>query len=107
PAPELEPQVALLELSILLLEIWHQRSLNDWASETKLDVGTQDSRRIAATRWLQATDKELPVNYLDAIEKCLAICSGRLRYWDDEKFQQHYCENVIKPLLESCEAWIG
>ncbi|GAB1312451.1 hypothetical protein MFIFM68171_02661 [Madurella fahalii] len=85
PVPNLEPQAALLELSILLLEIWHQKSLKDWALEAKTEVNTPDSRRIAATGWLQATDKELPVNYLDAIEQCLAICSGKLR----------------------CEAWIG
>lgn len=75
--------------------------------ETGTEVKTSDSRRIAASRWLQVTDKELPVKYLTAIEQCLAICSGRLRSSDDEQFQQHYCEKIIRPLLQSCEIWIG
>jgi len=105
---DLEPQMAILELSILLLEIWHRRSIETWALETGAEVKTlgTDNRRIAAIRWLQETDEELPLDYLDAIEKCFAICSGRLRCWDDEKFQQHYCENIIIPLLRGCEPWI-
>ena len=104
---DLEPQMAILELSILLLEIWHRRSIETWALETGTEVKTlgTDNRRIAAIRWLQETYEELPLDYLDAIEKCFAICSGRLRCWDDEKFQQHYCENIIIPLLRGCEAW--
>jgi len=103
----LEPQMAILELSILLLEIWHRRTIETWALETGTEVKTlgTDNRRIAAIRWLQETYEELPLDYLDAIEKCFAICSGRLRCWDDEKFQQHYCENIIIPLLRGCEAW--
>ncbi|KAF4961795.1 hypothetical protein FSARC_10091 [Fusarium sarcochroum] len=101
-----DPKAALLELAILLLEIWHQRTLETWAVTTKvLDVESPDMRRILAIRWLEATSERLPLHHLMAIEQCLAICSGRLRKWQDEEFLRHYCENVIKPLQESCKTW--
>ncbi|KAK3389729.1 hypothetical protein B0H63DRAFT_556836 [Podospora didyma] len=102
-----KPETALLELAILLLEIWHHRPLDVWASAAQIDVHTPDHRRIAATRWLQSTAERLPLHYLIAVEQCLAICSGRLRYWSDDTFQKYYCENIIKPLLESCKTWVG
>lgn len=105
--PGTDPQTALLELAILLLEIWHHIPLEVWASRAQTEVQTLDHRKIAATRWLQSTSERLPPDYLTAIEQCLAICSGRLRYWEDREFQRYYCENILKPLLESCQAWVG
>lgn len=101
-----DPHTALLELAILLLEIWHHKPFEAWASKAQEEVQTQDQRRIAAIRWLQATSERLPLDYLTAIEQCLAICSGRLRNWGDDKFHRDYCENILKPLLESCKAWV-
>ena len=112
PPPGLEspvPHSALLELAILLLEIWHHKPFEMWASKARdepQEVRTEDQRRIVATRWLQATSERLPLDYLTAVEQCLAICSGRLRHWGDDEFQRYYCENIIKPLLESCKAWV-
>jgi hypothetical protein len=104
--PEPDPKTALLELAILLLEIWHHKTLEMWAANADVKVETADHRRIAVIRWLELTSERLPPYHLTAVEQCLAICSGRLRYWDDDKFQKYYCENIIKPLLESCKAWV-
>ncbi|KAK0635957.1 hypothetical protein B0T17DRAFT_503454 [Bombardia bombarda] len=108
-APGPDPKTALLELAILLLEIWHHKPLELWAAKLadSLKVDTVEFRRIAAIRWLELTSERLPPHYLTAVEQCLAVCSGRLRYWDDGNFRRHYCENIIGPLLESCKAWIG
>ncbi|KAK3363951.1 hypothetical protein B0T25DRAFT_443755, partial [Lasiosphaeria hispida] len=102
-----EPQVAILELSILLLEIWHRKSIETWALEAKTELkpGDMGSRMIAAIRWQQETSKELFLDYLLAVENCLSICSKRLKCWDDVQFQEEYCENIIMPLLRSCEPW--
>ncbi|KAK0732320.1 hypothetical protein B0H67DRAFT_640605 [Lasiosphaeris hirsuta] len=53
-ANNLEPQTAILELSILLLEVWHRKSVEAWASKANIDLSTlgTDSRRLAAERWL-------------------------------------------------------
>ena len=102
-----EPQLAILELSILLLEIWHGMSIETWALRAKTEVkpGDMYSRMAAAIRWQKETFTDLPLDYLNAVEKCINICSGRPRCWDDEKFQQDYCENIIMPLLRICEPW--
>ncbi|KAI1759181.1 hypothetical protein GGR53DRAFT_168286 [Hypoxylon sp. FL1150] len=101
-----DPKAALLELAILLLEIWHHRPLEMWTAKTGMaGVESKEARRIAAIQWLEMTSERLPPHHLTAIEQCLAICSGRLRFWDDREFLKQYCENIIKPLQESCKAW--
>ncbi|KAK7728333.1 hypothetical protein SLS63_006781 [Diaporthe eres] len=107
PSPQgPDPKEALLELAILLLEIWHHKPLEMWAAKLGMEsIDTPEARRIAAIRWLELTSDRLPPHHLVAIEQCLAFCSGRLRVWDDGEFQKLYCENVVKPLQESCKTW--
>jgi len=100
------PHDVLLELAILLLEIWNHYPLMVWADNNKVETRTPDQRRIAVMRWLQSTSDNLPLDYLTAVEQCLAISSGRLRDWDDERFQIFYCENIIKPLVDACKTWV-
>ncbi|KAI1373035.1 hypothetical protein F4677DRAFT_235567 [Hypoxylon crocopeplum] len=101
-----DPKTALLELAILLLEIWHHKPLEMWMAKTGMESAeSKEARRIAAIRWLEMTSERLPPHHLTAIEQCLAICSGRLQFWNDGDFLKQYCENIIKPLQESCRAW--
>ncbi|KAI1773628.1 hypothetical protein F4818DRAFT_452687 [Hypoxylon cercidicola] len=100
-----DPKTALLQLAILLLEIWHHRPLEMWTAKTGMAGVESKEARIAAIQWLEMTSERLPPHHLTAIEQCLAICSGRLRFWDDREFLKQYCENIIKPLQESCKAW--
>ncbi|POS72684.1 hypothetical protein DHEL01_v208919 [Diaporthe helianthi] len=77
-----------------------------WAAGLGMDsVDTSEARRIAAIRWLELTADRLLPHHLTAVEQCLAFCSGRLRVWDDGEFQKLYCENIVKPLQESCKTW--
>ncbi|KAI1260761.1 hypothetical protein F5Y18DRAFT_431931 [Xylariaceae sp. FL1019] len=101
-----EPKAILLELAIILLELWHHLPLDEYIGNLGLDnVDTLDNRRIAAIRWLERTATRLPLYHLAAIEACLAVCSGRLRYWNDTEFLREYCEKIIKPLQEACKTW--
>ncbi|GAP89785.1 putative protein [Rosellinia necatrix] len=105
-SPGSEPKVALLELAILLLEIWHHETLEMWASAAGFgETGTTRERMAAATEWLEATAEEFPLRYLEAVEQSLSLCVQRSRQWDDYEFLRLYCENVIIPLQISCEAW--
>jgi len=106
PNGPLGPHEVLLELAILLLEIWNHCPLIVWADNNKAETRTPDQRRIAVMRWLQSTSDSLPLDYLTAVEQCLAISTGRLREWDDERFQMFYCENIIKPLVDACKTWV-
>lgn len=101
-----EPKAALLELGILLLELWHHRTLEDWAAQTNSTYkDTPEDRRIAATRWLEMTSNRLTTNYTSAVEGCLAFCAGRIRSWQEDDFRRQICEDIIKPLKENCKAW--
>ena len=107
PVPKFsEPKSALLELAILLLELWHHRTLEDWAAQTRSTYkSTIEDRRIAATRWLEGTSNRLTTKYTSAIEACLAFCAGRIRSWQEDEFQRQICEDIIKPLKDNCKAW--
>ncbi|KAL8371276.1 hypothetical protein RB595_001222 [Gaeumannomyces hyphopodioides] len=101
------PKAVLLELAILLLEIWHHRPM--WVVRARMaafNTSWPESRREAAIRWLEMTSERLPPHHLTAVEQCLAICSGRLRAWEEHEFRRQFCENVIRPLQESCKAWV-
>ncbi|KAI3317382.1 hypothetical protein HD806DRAFT_515334 [Xylariaceae sp. AK1471] len=100
------PKAALLELAILLLEIWHHETLEMWAARANFgETHTAPTRTAAAIQWVELTSDYIPVHHLEAIEQCLALYVGRLRHWDDDEFLKGYCENIIKPLQKSCESW--
>ncbi|KAI1170208.1 hypothetical protein F4777DRAFT_595397 [Nemania sp. FL0916] len=104
PGPE--PKVTLLELAILLLEIWNHETLEMWAANVGFDKTTTTSERLEiATKWLEETTNTFTLRYLEAIEQCLALCVQRRRQWDDSELQALYCENVIKPLQENIGIW--
>lgn len=106
PSDDPDPKAVVLELAILLMEIWHHQTMDEWAEEVKIEcVDMPEMRYITTTRWLEKTSAWLPPHHLTAVEHCLAICSGRLRDWNDDEFLKLYCENIIKPLQESCKAW--
>ncbi|KAI1131387.1 hypothetical protein F5Y10DRAFT_286767 [Nemania abortiva] len=100
------PRGALLELAILLLEIWHHKTFETWAAKAGLsDLVSIDGRMIAAMKWLRMTYERLPPHHLTAVEQCLALSSCRPWCWEDGEFRRLFCENVVKPLEESCKAW--
>ncbi|KAK7921557.1 hypothetical protein PG985_009579 [Apiospora marii] len=102
-----DPETVLRELAILLLELWHHRTLDIWCAKWggDTDTTTPDGRLKAAINWVKATSDRIPPYYLDAVEQCISICCGRHRLWHDKEFLKIYCENVIIPLQESCRAW--
>lgn len=105
-SPGSNSKVALLELAILLLEIWNHEMLEMWAAEAGFgEINTTRERLAAATEWLDATAAEFPIRYLEAVEQFLSLCVHRSREWDDYEFLRLYCENVIKPLQTSYESW--
>ncbi|KAI1409484.1 hypothetical protein F5Y13DRAFT_181986 [Hypoxylon sp. FL1857] len=101
-----DPKTALLELAILLLETWHDEPLELWMAKLEMTTAeSEETRRRAAVLWEEETESYLPPHHLTAIDYCLGICGGRRRFWHDDEFLKQYCENVIKPLYESSQAW--
>ncbi|KAH6677735.1 hypothetical protein B0J14DRAFT_475288 [Halenospora varia] len=102
----IEPKVALLELGILLLEVWHEITL-----ETRFALREAPSgyyQRLAlATEWLDDTDNPLPDLYDNAVSHCIhrSVGDSRLPDWDDMKFWGAVCGDVIEPLSKNCKQW--
>ena len=122
----------LLNLAILLLEIWHHTSFETWTAAAAIEaiqnstlhppttgvptpattpdpvpspITSVGDRTVAASTWLRRTYTRLPVHHVEAVEKCLGFCYGRPWKWEDVQFQQRSCEDIIKPLQESCKGW--
>ena len=94
----IEPKVALLELGILLLEIWHKMTV-----EARFGLETAPKayydRMARAVEWLDDVDEPLPDLYDKAVAHCLRVnISGDTRFldWEDPKLWsvirgRHHC----------------
>ncbi|KAI1758864.1 hypothetical protein GGR53DRAFT_198094 [Hypoxylon sp. FL1150] len=99
-----DPKMALLELAILLLELWNHEPLE--ARTGLAGNEPEDARRKAAVKWEEDTETKLLEEHITAIDFCFSISSGRSRSWDDIRFLRDYCENIIMPLHELCKPYI-
>ena len=104
-----EPKVALLELGILLLEIWHKTPL-----EVRFGLETAPTayydRMARAVEWLDDVDEPLPDLYDKAVAHCLRANIGgdtRFQDWEDTKLWSVICGDIITPLAKICKQWSG
>lgn len=105
----IEPKVALLELGILLLEIWHKTTLEARFGLEKAPAAYYD-RMARAVEWLDDVDEPLPDLYDKAVAHCLRVnISGDTRFldWEDTKLWSVICGDIIAPLAKICKQWSG
>ena len=105
----IEPKVALLELGILLLEIWHKMTLEKRFSLGNAPTAYYD-RMARAVEWLDDVDEPLPDLYDQAVAHCLRVnISGDTRFldWEDTKLWKVICGDIIAPLAKICKQWSG
>ena len=97
---------SLLELGVLLLEIFHEETLEDFASVGNIPLGDSYGQLYdVAKHWHGISAGEVPLLYWDAIELCIECPfyrSSAVADWNDVEFQKSVCEGVIKPLWENC-----
>ena len=105
----IEPKVALLELGILLLEIWYKTTL-----EMRFRLGTAPTayydRMARAVEWLDDVNEPLPDLYDKAVAHCLRVnISSETRFldWEDKKLWSVICGDIITPLAKICKQWSG
>ncbi|KAH8812883.1 hypothetical protein F5884DRAFT_317909 [Xylogone sp. PMI_703] len=105
-AQKIEPKVALLELGILLLEIWHETTLETRFCLEEAPRGYYQRLALGA-EWLDDTDNPLPDLYDRAVSYCIQRPVGEARFpdWEDIKFWETVCEGVIEPLSKNCRQW--
>jgi hypothetical protein len=102
-----EPRSILLELGILLLEIWHQIWLEDQFPDKLADIsGGYFSRLSLAAQWLDDDYNTPPLLYEDAIRYCVyGVSTKKGADWNTNEFWGEICKQVIKPLSENCKQW--
>jgi hypothetical protein len=102
-----EPRSILLELGILLLEIWHQTTLEDQFSDRMDEVsGGYFSRLSLAAQWLDDDYNTPPLLYEDAVRYCVyGVSTKRGADWNKNELWSEICKEVIKPLSENCKQW--
>jgi hypothetical protein len=107
PERNAEPKVALLELGILLLEIWHKMTLETRFSLKTAPVGYY-KRLALAFEWLDDTSDPLPELYDNAVSRCVrGVVGGECRFsdWEDMEFWGAVCGDIIEPLSKNCKQW--
>jgi hypothetical protein len=101
---QVEPKVVLLELGILLLEIWHEMTLETRFSLTEV-ITNYYNRQKLASEWFDDMSNPLSDLYDKAVSHCIFRTVGgksRLSDWEDVEFWRGVCGDVIEPLLKSC-----
>jgi hypothetical protein len=99
-------KASLLELGIMLLEIWHMKPIDYYASER--DLQTNDSygtRYEVARHWLSFSDDNMLPFYLELVTRCIECTfatTAATPDWGDFTFRMSVCEHVLKPLWENC-----
>ena len=91
----------MLELGILLLEIWQETSLESWADSVGLTIqNSYGSRYDAVRKWLSESEN-VSVSYWDAVDRCIECAFPALPDWLDSTFRKSVCEWVVKPLYHN------
>jgi hypothetical protein len=104
---DINPEVTFLELGIVLLEIWHQKSIE--AQFPNEDLPSDYYKRMTlASRWRKESF-DPPVELYDrAIRYCIfGVISSPTPTpkWDDKHLWSSFCGEVIEPLYQSCKSW--
>ncbi|KAL1874522.1 hypothetical protein Daus18300_003541 [Diaporthe australafricana] len=105
-----EPKAALLELGIILLEIWHGMTL-----EARFGLDESDSqsrstkyyeRLVKALEWQDDGENPMLGLYGHTVSHCLTgnkVSSGTAFDWEDSKLWTSICSDIIEPLSKLCK----
>lgn len=99
----------LLELGILLLELWREQTFASFIADAQLPACTTlGSRYDAVCQWAEESRGNIMPSYHDMVKRCLecnfATSPGAPAgfNWGDQIFRKSVCEHVLKPLWEQC-----
>lgn len=107
-AKHLQPKEALLELGVMLLELWHEKTIEDQFSGTLVPADYWGKLRLALI-WLEDTTNPLLPQYRLAVVQCIkcffggGFCSPS---WNDFEFRKALVKDMVEPLHENCKPWL-
>lgn len=104
--PENDPELALMELGILLLEIWTTMTFESWLDTTgNLKDPSQIQEKYVrlqySIQWFQTLKGKLLPNYQKVVGICLRPCVFDLYHtsWEDPEFRMAVYREIVEPLL--------
>ena len=105
PSTSIEPHDTLLDLAVLLMELYHRTTLEEWTRLNHPDVSPQkledpDWKRVYATKWYRAAMPR-DADFRGVVHVCLAPhpLDQFESSWEDENFRCAFYEHVVAPLL--------
>jgi hypothetical protein len=96
-------EAELLDLGILIVELWQSESIEEFAARKNVDLlDTYDCRQSVARRWLRETQDDMLPFVVGAARRCVECRFDALSVdWDDQKVNMGIFEAVVKPLWEN------
>jgi hypothetical protein len=98
----------LFEFGILLMEIYTHTTFEDWMArngESCADDTYYARLRPAMMRYDREKDF-YPLEYRKVVSRCLKRNIEEYNVsWDDQRFREAVCVNIIEPLQQTCELW--
>jgi hypothetical protein len=104
-----KPRHMLLELGILLMEIWNEETLAVFAKRhCDVDNVPPLMRPGIAMEWYDKTWEQMTNNYGGVVNTCIAFTldyNRGMQTWEDEDLRNSVCARIISPLNEECLAF--
>ncbi|GFF62815.1 hypothetical protein IFM62136_05456 [Aspergillus lentulus] len=102
------PKRCMLDLGIVLLELWHAKTFSTYLMEEGLHLDNSlGSRYDMAVRWLNSSTYHILPFYLDVVTRCIECTfatNSVAPEWRDIMFRKSVYEHVLKPLWDNCPA---
>lgn len=103
---ENDPELALMELGILLLEVWNTRTFESWLKTAghSMEIPQLQDRHIRliySIEWFQSLKGKLLPNYQKVVGICLRPSVFDLfnTSWEDKDFRIAVYSEIVEPLL--------
>lgn len=104
--PENDPELALMELGILLLEIWNMKTFESWLETMGHSIDSSqlhdaDVRLKYSIKWFKSVKTKLLPNYCEVVGICLRPAAFDLfdTSWEDAEFRVTVYKKIVEPLL--------
>ena len=108
-SPGYKPRQMLLELGILLMEIWNGETLAVFAKQhCDIDNVPPLMRQGIATEWYDKTWEQMTNNYGGVVNTCMAFAldyNREMQTWEDEDLRKSVCAKIISPLNDECPSF--
>ncbi len=107
PECQADPRGTILEFGIMLLELWHETTLETHETEAGRSINDEYSARaLSALRWLEESENYILPFYYDVIARCIRCLFDGVPLkptWDSKELCQGIIKGVIEPLHAQCE----